>query len=136
MLVPSPPHLQQFPLVVFFFHQLERHQNYAARLILQQRGAVSATWMCKQLGWPTTASRRRLSEAIVTFRCTSGPSPLSLSTLFKPAVSVHHHGTRSASSNSLYPPRVSTEFGKSPLLSVEFSYGTCCLTQPTANYEP
>ena len=58
------------------------------------------------------SSRRRLSEPIVTFRCTSGPSPLNLSTLFKPAVSVHQHSTRSASSNSLYPPRVSIEFGK------------------------
>ena len=86
--------------------KLERLQNYAARLILQQRGEVSATWMRKQLGWPTLASRRRLSEAIVTIRCTSGPSSLNLSTLFKPAVSVHRHGTRSASSNSLYPPRV------------------------------
>ena len=92
--------------------KLECIQNYAARLILQQRREVSATWMRKQLGWPTLASRRRLSEAIVTFRCTSGLSPLNLSTLFKPAVSVHHHGTRYASSNSLYPPRVSTEFGK------------------------
>ena len=92
--------------------KLERLQNYAARLILRQRREVSATCMREQLGWPTLASRRRLSEAVVTFRCTSGLSPLHLSTLFKSAVSIHCHGTRSASSNSLHLPRVATGFGK------------------------
>lgn len=87
--------------------KLERLQNYTAHIILQQCREVSATCMREQLGWPILVSRRRLSEALVTFRC-----PLHLSTLFKSAVSIHCNGTRFVSFNSLYLPRVATGFSK------------------------
>ena len=37
--------------------RLERLQNYAARIILGRHRDASATVMCRELGWPTLASR-------------------------------------------------------------------------------
>ena len=91
---------------------LKRLQNYAARVILGRCRDVSATAMRRELGWPTLASRRKLSEVTAVFRCLSGHSPPYLSALFKPSSQVHQHETRSSTSKGLLIPHSRTNHGK------------------------
>ena len=92
--------------------RLERLQNYAVRIILQRHWEASATCIRKEMGWHTLASRRMLSEVVTTFHSISGHSPHYLSSLLRPVVSLHNHGTRSVTTNGLHLPKVSTGFGK------------------------
>ena len=93
---------------------LECLQNYAARVILGRRRDVSATAMRCELGWPTLASRRKLSEVTAVFHCFSGHSPPSpyLSAHFKPSSQVHQHETRSSTSKGLLIPHSCTNHRK------------------------
>ena len=85
--------------------RLECLQNFAVRLILQCHWGASAISMRKDLGWPTLSSKGKLSEVVTAFHCISGHSPSYLSSLLRPVVSLHSHGTRSASSNGLHLPK-------------------------------
>ena len=74
--------------------------------------SASATDMQRELHWPTLASRRAVSEAMVVHQSVSGRSPAYLSALFHPSASTHQHATRSASYRGFQVPKVRTEMGK------------------------
>ena len=68
--------------------------------------------MCKELGWPTLASRRTVNEAMAMSLSLSGHGLSYLTDLFKPVASSHMRMTRSASSGGIRLPQVKTEMGK------------------------
>ena len=60
--------------------------------------------MRKELGWPTLALRRMLSEVVATYCCISGHSAHYPSSLLRPVVSLRNHDTRSVTSNGPHLP--------------------------------
>ena len=99
---------------------LERLQNYVARVILGRRRNVSTTAMRHELGWPTLASRRKLSKVTAVFTAFQGTAPQYLSALFKPSSQVHQHETRSSTNKGLLIPHSCTNHGK---ISLAFFVG-------------